>query len=368
MTAHGSIHNWWQKEFEEVDFGDKRLKNRLMRTADQLSSQPLDPINKACSSWADTKASYRLFANEKVDADGILAAHRSRTWERAQQHQFILSVQDTSFLNYTTHEATEGLGKIGTYQTSARGLVQHTTMAISPDGVPLGILDQKIWSRKKLPSNRAKMLRKRPLKEKESSRWLESLELVTKSTPAGLIAITVADRECDIYEFVTHAQDINALFVIRAARDRTIHTAESGDEVSHLWDYLTAKKKAGDVVVQVPARRGESARNANVEVRFAQVELKRPRKQRFTEKCGIEKSAFVDVVFLQETEVPVDATPLEWMLLTNVIVVNFEDAVERMNWYRHRWQIGVSSKGHLNLVGESPTGVRTQSPVAREAA
>ena len=36
--------------------------------------------------------------------------------------------------------------------------------------------------------------------------------------------------------------------------------------------------------------------------------------------------------------------------------------------YNLRWEVGVSSKGHLNLVGEIPTGVRTQSPVAREAA
>ena len=91
---------WWQKEFEAVDFGDKRLNDRLVRTANQLSSQPLDPINKACSGWADTKASYRLFANEKVDAAEILGAHRQMTWERAKQHQFILAVQDTSFLNY----------------------------------------------------------------------------------------------------------------------------------------------------------------------------------------------------------------------------------------------------------------------------
>ena len=152
--------DWWSKEFESADFGDVRLKNRLVRTADQLSGQPLDPINKACEGWADTKATYRLFANEKVNAAEILDAHRSRTWERAKQHPFILSIQDTSFLNYTTHEATEGLGKIGTKGCLARGLVQHTTLAMSPEGLPLGILDQKIWARKVLPSTRSKDLRK----------------------------------------------------------------------------------------------------------------------------------------------------------------------------------------------------------------
>jgi len=76
----------WAKEFGSVDFGDNRLKTRLVRIAEQLSSQPLDPINQACGGWADTKAAYRLFSNEKVEAAEILKVHRDRTWERAQPY------------------------------------------------------------------------------------------------------------------------------------------------------------------------------------------------------------------------------------------------------------------------------------------
>jgi len=335
----------WRDEFESVDFGDIRLKNRLMRTADQLSSQPLDPINKASSGWADTKGSYRLFANEKVQASEILGVHRNRTWERAKQYPFVLAIQDTSFLNYTNHEATEGLGKIGTKKCLARGLVQHTTLAMSPTGVPLGILDQKIWARKDLPSNLSKDLRKRPLKEKESSRWLESMELTHTSSPKEVPVITVADRECDIYEFITHAEKINALFLIRAARDRTIYTSESGDDIDHLWTYLRGQKQAGKVVIDVPAKgTNEPGRKASVSIQFAQVELKRPRKQRFTELCGIEKSVFVYAVLIEEISPPNGVTALEWMLLTNTAVTNFEEALEKMNWYKLRWGIEVFHK------------------------
>ena len=245
----------WAKEFGSVDFGDNRLKTRLVRIAEQLSSQPLDPINQACGGWADTKAAYRLFSNEKVEAAEILKVHRDRTWERAQPYPVVLAIQDTSFLNYTGHEATLGLGKIGTKKSLARGLVQHTTLAMSPQGLPLGILDQKIWARKSLPSTRGKDLRKRPLREKESTRWLNALELTRKTAPEGVVAVTVADRECDIYEFITHAARIDALFVVRAARDRTLFDPESGNEVEHLWEYLGDQKLAGHVSVDVPARR-----------------------------------------------------------------------------------------------------------------
>ena len=337
--------DWWHEEFEFLNFGDVRLNKRLVRTADQLSGQPLDPINKACSGWADTKGSYRLFANEKVQAAEILNVHRERTWKRAKQYPFILAIQDTSFLNYTNHEATEGLGKIGTKKCLARGLVQHTTLGMSAEGVPLGILDQKVWARKTLPSTRSKDLRKSPLKEKESSRWLEAMEVVQKTAPKKFPVVTVADRECDIYEFITHAEKIDALFLIRAGRDRTIRTLESGEDIDHLWDYLGNQKRSGEVTVEVPAKgTSEPARQATVSIKFAQVELKRPNKQRFTESCGIEKSVFVYAVFIDEINPPKEVKALEWMLLTNIPITNFEEAIEKMNWYRLRWGIEVFHK------------------------
>ena len=41
---------------------------------------------------------------------------------------------------------------------------------------------------------------------------------------------------------------------------------------------------------------------------------------------------------------PDGATPLKWLLLTNVEVVDFADAIERINWYRQRWPVEVYSK------------------------
>ncbi|MBC7691749.1 MAG: IS4 family transposase [Methylotenera sp.] len=334
----------WEKEFGSIDFGDTRLKARLVRIAEQLSNQPLDPINQACGGWADTKAAYRLFSNEKVEAAEILKVHRDRTWERAQPYPVVLAIQDTSFLNYTGHEATLGLGKIGTKKSLARGLVQHTTLAMSPQGLPLGVLDQKIWARKPLPSTRSKDLRKRPLREKESTRWLNALEVTLKTAPEGITAVTVADRECDIYEFITHASRIDARFLIRAARDRTLFAPECGDDVEHLWKYLGDQKLAGHVSVDVPARGHEAARTACVSIQFAPVELKRPRKQRFTEKCGIEKSTSVYAVLIREITPPPGLSALEWMLLTNIAVTSLKEAIEKMNWYRSRWGIEVFHK------------------------
>ena len=45
-----------------------------------------------------------------------------------------------------------------------------------------------------------------------------------------------------------------------------------------------------------------------------------------------------------ETDPPDDVTPLEWLLITNVKVSTFSDALQRIDWYKQRWQIEVYFK------------------------
>jgi hypothetical protein len=73
---------WTGSEFEKIELGDTRLERRLRGVAEDLSQQPEYPINLASGDAAATKAAYRLFANEKVTADKILACHRKRTLAR----------------------------------------------------------------------------------------------------------------------------------------------------------------------------------------------------------------------------------------------------------------------------------------------
>ncbi len=101
-----------------------------------------------------------------------------------------------------------------------------------------------------------------------------------------------------------------------------------------------------EVKVEVPAKAtNEPARVALVSVQFAKVELKRPRKQRFTEKCGIEKSVLVSAILVEEVgPLTPGVTALEWMLLTNIVITSFDDALEKIRWYRLRWGIEVFHK------------------------
>jgi len=72
--------------------------------------------------------------------------HKEQTIERMKKHQTVLVIQDTTSLDYRTHPATKGLGNYCKSQ-SALGLKVHTALAVTEEGLPLGILTQHIWTR-----------------------------------------------------------------------------------------------------------------------------------------------------------------------------------------------------------------------------
>lgn len=103
---------WATKEFGTANFNDARLTNRLIKLADHFGNIPESPINQACGTWSETKAAYRFFKNEKVEAAEILSTHIANIIARCEAHKTVLSIQDTSYICYSNHDKTTGLGMI----------------------------------------------------------------------------------------------------------------------------------------------------------------------------------------------------------------------------------------------------------------
>jgi hypothetical protein len=139
---------WWAvPEIGGADFGDARLTPRLVPLINRLSERPATSIPQACESWAMTKASSRFFANPRVTAAAIMAAHRRATVQRGAQSPVILAVQDSPPLNFTRHRPTPGLGPIG--QAGLSGCFLHSCLAVSPAGVPVGLWGSMTWVHRK---------------------------------------------------------------------------------------------------------------------------------------------------------------------------------------------------------------------------
>ena len=331
-------NQWAAEEFAQVELKDGRLNWRCQELATVLGQQPDAPINQACEDWADTKAAYRFFDNKKVTPGRILAPHQQRTVGRMGQHGLVLAVQDTTFFNYTHHPHSEGLGEIGNKKQKQRGFGMHATLALTPTGMPLGLLSQAFFTRPvDEPSHQPNELHKLPIEEKESYRWLQAFEQTIALTPDGVDVVTVCDREADIYEMFSLAQEKAAKLLVRAAADRVL----VDNEARKLWPKVEGQAIAGFLKVHIPPNQKRAARTATVSIRFTQVKLKPPWRPN-QKKLPI---VTLNAILVREDNPPAGVDePIEWLLLTNTPVVTFADALQVVQWYCGRWQIEVYHK------------------------
>src|SRR6266498_4593635 len=126
---------WAEQEFGEADLGDVRRDARLVQLATVLGAQPNASLPDATDDPAILKAAYRFFSNDHVQAEAILASHVQSTIRRMQAVELVLAPQDTTYLDWTDHPATQGLGPLAA--PTHQGLIAHTTLALTSERVPL---------------------------------------------------------------------------------------------------------------------------------------------------------------------------------------------------------------------------------------
>jgi len=328
--------NWSDEEFARIDLGDTRLDTRFLSVSADLAAHPQAPINQACPDWASTKATYRLFENEKAQPELILSPHQQQTRERMAAYSRVLAIQDTALFNYSAHPMTQGLGPIGTPEQHLQGLVMHSSLVHTVQGLPLGLATQAIWAREEAtvePSQK----QARPIEEKESFKWITALRGTIELAPAGVEVVTVCDREADVYEFFQEAEQLGTKLLVRSTYDRLL----IGE--GKLRSVMKAQPVSGQITVEVTAHKDQPARKALCEVRFRSVTLRPPDRPK---KFGVTLSPIrMDVVWVHEIDPPVCVKePLDWMLFTTVPVESFSDALERIRWYKVRWNIEVWHK------------------------
>lgn len=326
--------DWAEEEFGQARLHDARLVRRLCCVARDFYARPQAQLPQACGSRAKTKAAYRLLDHRRVSMQGFLQAHYQATTRRLATEQVVLAVQDTTSLNYSAHPATELLGLIGTEPQGPLGMFVHSTLAFNESGTPLGLLNVQCWVRDPDEWGKKHQRHELPLEAKESVRWLRSLEAVAQvqdQCPHTRL-VSVGDREADIYELFVWAQAEpgRPALLVRAERDRVLAEGHG-----HLWEQVAGQPLAGNLELKVPRRGSQPARQALVEIRYAQVDLQAP--QRKAQMPTVRLWA----VLARETGAPAGIEPVEWMLLSTLPVTSFESALEKLRWYAGRWGIEV---------------------------
>ena len=182
---------WVKSEVSECEFPDKRLSDRLGKLLSTMGEKVGNTIPTACEDWAATKAANRFLSNPRIDESAILSGHFSATARRFSESSGpILVLHDTSEFTFQ-RERPEKIGKVnitrprqGTPVTVC-GLLMHASLAVTTDGLPLGMAAAKFWTRKKFKGTRALSkkinMTRIPIQEKESYRWLENVRQASQN-------------------------------------------------------------------------------------------------------------------------------------------------------------------------------------------
>ena len=321
------------EECAGLDFHSIRLENRFIRTMETLIQQPDKSVWEASEDRAEAKAIYRMLGNEDFDREAIIRTHREATIRRmAGSGGTILAVQDTTAVNYNTHLKTEGIGYIS---DKTLGVNIHSCLAVTADGLVLGLLDQSRYNRPEpRDDSRSHESKKvRPIAEKESFRWLETLERSTEDIPEGVTVITVCDREGDMYELFAKAQSLGEPFLIRIVQNRMT----VGNK--RILEEIRKKRCGGRVEVSIPrdSRSGIPKREAVLQVRYASFTIQRP--HMLNPVKTLPETIAVNVIYVKEEKPPKGNGPIEWFLMTSEEVDTAEEAYEYVGYYMQRWKI-----------------------------
>jgi hypothetical protein len=340
---------WAEKEFGGAPLGDERLSKRLVNVAGAKAGTPGRAFcGVAQGDAAAVKGYYRLIdmpEDSAVTMDNILQPHRDRTVRRMLGQQTVLCVQDGSDLNYNGLAACTGLGEIGSNQTGAksRGLHLHTTLAISPSGLPLGVLKaQCLAPEPKAPEDKRPAFLI-PIEEKKTFVWIEhhrDMVAVAADMPHTRL-IDVCDREADFFEMFDEQRRHGSVdLLVRAKHDRNI-----AEGPLKLWEAVGQTEVQSRVRVRIPsqsartkkskqqARPYRPGRDADLAVRYLRVQLCPPHYH--AGKAPID----IRVIHAREENPPPGTEAIEWFLLTTIELGSPEDAEQCLRWYCLRWRI-----------------------------
>lgn len=308
MTAE---YKNWQEDFVDINFTDQRLKSRFFKIIDAFAVSPGKSTWAATGSRSSAKAAYRFFSNSEISKDELLDSISRATVEKIKcaDAEWILAVQDTTAVGFGDRKAIQGMGY--DCSTEQRGMLVHSCIAVTDQGIPLGIIYQETNTREKPKddSQTKEQKRSRPIEEKENFRWLDSMRETLLRMPADIPILTVCDREGDFYEFFSEAADLKANFLIRIVQNRMV------DDGKKIFHELRSSPVAGSMVVRMSRNPKEHipSRNIKMDYHCKKVTIYRP--QRRKEKHLREKLELT-AIYVHES----GKKGTEWFLLTTVTV------------------------------------------------
>jgi hypothetical protein len=221
---------WAQEQFGSIDLGDARRTVRLVRIATSAAQSPAGTVTGVFTDDAERQGAYDFLESEHIAADALERGAGEAVAARWAQEKRLFVAVDGSSLTFVDRTGERGLGAVGTYTAGAVGLKVISALALSSDGVPLGLLRQVIWRRPvERPTNR-RPAKKRPVDKKETRHWLDAIttSAARVDAAAGVAHLTfLVEREGDSAAILSTLVGTGHDFIVRGNWDRSVQ-AEDG--------------------------------------------------------------------------------------------------------------------------------------------
>lgn len=332
-----SLDLWVRDEFDTLDLGHGARNNRARRVLDAMVRHPEGTIAHTFTNPAEREGAYRFVESRAFSWTQLRDAVQEACARRCGRVSEVLVVLDGSSYRHTDNAHHHGVGPIGSHRSGGRGLKVMAAVAMTAEGVPLGIAAHHLWARAELPvGNHAR----RPLDDKESQHWTalqHSFEGALARVEAGCQVSYVMDAEADAFHVLVRALEQTRL-TVRLHYDRNLAaldvTAPERPELKTLA-VLDASPPRGHLWVSLPRRGHRRARLVCLTLYAEQVtvRLRTPWSKR---RVG---DVPLGVVRAREECGVAGEEAIEWVLWTSEPIDSFEAVARVVRIYAKRFRI-----------------------------
>jgi len=333
LVKSASAAAWAQGEFGTVEVEDARWRRRLVLVAEQTARRPGGKVTEVIGSSAERQGAYGLLESGAVAASAIAKGMFRACAERCAGEPFVFCPTDGSSLTLVDR-AKRKFGPIGSRNFGIQGLKVISVLAVSAQGVTLGVTGQAWWTRSPQPPKRHRHYRKP--EEKESRHWPEAMaqtrEVMRAHAPNTRVWFQL-DREGDAWPILHQADADQHWFTVRGAYDRRV-LLPSGKK-TYLRGLVASQRVVGRYNLTVTPGPQRQGRTACMEIRAcrATLDFRNKRTDRHFSKT-------LNVVLARENgTTPLGEKSIEWLLLTNRPVETAQELQQIVFGYSQRWRI-----------------------------
>jgi hypothetical protein len=333
MKEQAGAAAWARNEFGATDLGDVRRTKRLVTMAIGAARRPSGKVSVVFDRSREREGAYDFLESPHVDADAVASSVFDATLRRARGLETAFVAIDGSSLSLTDETGSKGFGPVGSPNREVTGLLMMNALAITREGVPLGLIDQLWWNR--APANertrreRMKANAVRPFEDKETFHVLRAARnAIARLAAGGTRAWIVVDREADNRDILLGLHEADCLFTVRGGKyDRRV----LDEETSKVQELLDAEPSLGTYEVEAK-RRGGARKKVIVDIRAAQVTL------RFS-AYGNQAAGGLRLYAVRIRDASGAPDGPDWLLYTNVPVLSAEHARAIVASYEMRWRV-----------------------------